>query len=423
MSAETPEGPRGTRAEPRPIWRRNLWVLAAGQLVAVSAMGVVMPFIPFFVRELGVTERAAVERWSGLIFSAPFLAAGIMSPVWGWVADRFGHRIMVIRAILGLAVLNTLMMFVETPAQFYALRLIQGVVTGFIPASLAITSASTPPEKLTGALARLQASASAGRLVGPAIGGLLAGILAFRYIFLAVGMTMGVVAALVILFLREPPRSESSRAAARGARMFSVLSDGRIRLGVFGLLFAMSAVSMAMPVFPLFVEDLLPPGYDAPFWTGIGFAVVAAFTLFGATQVGRVTARFGLKPVLIGSLLLTAIALAVHPLARGIPGLLGARALLGLGVAGVQPVLFSMIGRLAPEGRAGGVAGFASSTTILGFFVGPMSGGWLANHLGVGGVFELSAGATLVCAVAAAAIARREGLNRRVLAPPIRTPR
>ncbi len=43
-------------------------------------MSLVLPFIPFFVRELGVVERGEIERWSGLIFSAPFLAAALMSP-------------------------------------------------------------------------------------------------------------------------------------------------------------------------------------------------------------------------------------------------------------------------------------------------------------------------------------------------------
>jgi DHA1 family multidrug resistance protein-like MFS transporter len=386
-------------------------------------MGIILPFIPFFVRELGVVERAAVERWSGLIFSGPFLAAGLMSPVWGFLGDRFGHRMMVIRAIVGLAVVNTLLVFVQTPFQFWMMRLVQGLVTGFIPASLAITSASTPPEKLTDAMGKLQASASAGRLVGPALGGLLAGFLAFRSIFLVVGATMGVVSIAMMLWVKEPPRSEAKRAAARDGRLFSVLDDGRMRLGLFGLLVTMAGVSMVMPVFPLFVEDLLANPDGATLWTGIGFATVAAFTLLGAAFVGRLTERYGLKSVLLVSLGTTATALALHPLVRGIPGLLGARALLGLGVAGVQPVLFSMISRLAPEGRGGGVAGFASSATIFGFFVGPMSGGWLANHVGVAGVFWASGAVVLGCAGGAAVIARRVGRDRRVVAPPQEAPR
>ena len=74
---------------PADVWRRNLVVLGAGQLVAISAMGIVIPLIPFFLRELGMTDRAELERWSGLVFSGPFLAAALMSPVWAALGDRY----------------------------------------------------------------------------------------------------------------------------------------------------------------------------------------------------------------------------------------------------------------------------------------------------------------------------------------------
>ena len=91
-------------------------MLGLGQLVAVSAMGIVIPLIPFFLRELGMTDRAQLERWSGLVFSAPFLAAAVMSPVWGYLGDRYGHKKMVVRAIVGLAVVNLLLVFVRSPS-------------------------------------------------------------------------------------------------------------------------------------------------------------------------------------------------------------------------------------------------------------------------------------------------------------------
>ena len=88
----------------------------------MSAMGIVIPLIPFFLRDLGMTDRADLLRWSGLVFSAPFLAAATMSPVWGFLGDRFGHKKMVVRAVIGLAIVNLALVFVETPLQFFVLR-------------------------------------------------------------------------------------------------------------------------------------------------------------------------------------------------------------------------------------------------------------------------------------------------------------
>jgi DHA1 family multidrug resistance protein-like MFS transporter len=404
-------------APPREAWRANLPVLVGTQLLAVASMAAVLPFIPFFVRELGVTDRAAVERWSGLIFSGPFLAAGLMSPVWGALGDRYGHKAMVVRAIFGLALVNVATGFVQTPLQFWVLRLFQGVITGFIPASLAITSASTPPDELPDAMGKLSASASAGRLVGPAIGGLLAGILAFRHIFFAVGGTIGLAAIAIVLFLKEPPRIATERHHSPAGNLRFAMADWRMRLSLGGLLVSMAAVNMVMPVFPLYVEDLLGNGMDPAVWTGIGFAVVAGATLLTASFVGRLSSRFGLKNLLMGGLGITALALAAHPLARNLPAMLAARFGLGVGVAAVQPVLFAMISRRAPEGRGGGIAGFAAAASILGFFVGPTAGGLIANGVGTSGVFWVAGAVALLCAFGVAAIAQREGRNREI--PPL----
>lgn len=412
--------PAGVEAESSagawPAWKRNLPVLAAGQLLAVSAMMAILPFIPFFVRELGVTDPAAVERWSGLIFSGPFLAAGLMSPIWGALGDRYGHKMMVVRALFGLAAVNFLLVFVQTPLQFWILRMLQGMITGFIPAALAITSNSTPPEKLTDSMGKLQASASAGRLVGPAAGGLLAGFMAFRDIFVLTGSVITVAMLGVIFLLKEPPRKPQEKKVSAVGNLKLAWGNSRMRAALVGLLVSMVATSMAMPIFPLFMEGVV--GLEtATFWTGIGFATVAASNLITATFIGRLADWFGLRNLLLAGLLISTAALAVHPVAVTLPTLLATRVVLGAGLAAIQPVLIAMISRRAPEGRGGGITGLASSATIFGFFLGPSLGGWLANSVGLGGVFLISAGILGGCAVVVAVMTRRTGDSRRI--PPI----
>jgi len=411
-----------TLTSPTAVWKRNLLVLGAGQFVAISAMGIVIPLIPFFLRELGMTDRAALERWSGLIFSGPFLAAALMSPVWGALGDRYGHKRMVVRAIIGLAFVNLLLVFVRSPTQFLVIRVAQGLVTGFIPAALAITAASTPRDRLPQAIGKLAAFASAGRMLGPAMGGLLAGFLAFRQLFLVVGLAMAAVAVFVMLFLREPPR-DTRAATSLGAPLRAAMGDPRLRLALPGLLLAMSGISMTMPVFPLFVEDFIDSEVDPKVISGIGFATVAGFTLLGATLLGRISERVGLKVLLVGSLLLAAIALGLHPFATTVAPMLALRALLGIAAAGIGPVLHSMISRAAPDGMAGGITGLANSATILGFFVGPIGGGLLANSVGIGGVFRVAAALAGACAVGAAVTARRVGRDRKLDTLPREVPR
>jgi MFS family permease len=125
--------------------------------------------------------------------------------------------------------------------------------------------------------------------------------------------------------------------------------------------------------------------------------------------------RVGLKILLVSSLAVSALALLLHVGLRSTASMLAVRALLGIGAAGIGPVLHTMISRAAPDGMRGGMAGYASSATILGFFVGPLVGGWLANHVGIDGVFRIAAGVTAACAVGAAIVARRVGRDRQLV--------
>ena len=177
-------------------------------------------------------------------------------------------------------------------------------------------------------MGKLAAYSSAGRLLGPAIGGVLAGYLAFKQLFLLTGSIIAVAAIFVAIYLEEPPRDPTARKSSFLAPFHVALRDWKLRVAIPGLLASMAAISMTMPIFPLFVEDLCGAGTDPKVVTGIGFAVVAGFTLLASVFLGKVTGRLGLKRVLVVSLALTAVALVLHPLARGIAPMLVLRALL-----------------------------------------------------------------------------------------------
>ena len=139
--------------------------------------------------------------------------------------------------------------------------------------------------------------------------------------------------------------------------------------------------------------------------------------------LGRISDRVGLKLLLVGSLLLAAIALGLHPFATASAPMLALRAFLGVAAAGIGPVLHAMISRAAPDGMRGGITGLANSATILGFFVGPIGGGLLANAIGIGGVFRVAAVLAGACAVGAAVTARRVGRDRQLDTLPREVPR
>src|ERR1700744_5323926 len=108
----TPDAPAVTAVPnppAEPHWRRNLAVCFFGSFTTLVSMTLLVPFLPVYIQELGVTDKAAITQWSAVAFGATFLAAGSVSPLWGWLADRYGRRPMLIRASLGMAIAMSLM--------------------------------------------------------------------------------------------------------------------------------------------------------------------------------------------------------------------------------------------------------------------------------------------------------------------------
>ena len=80
-------------------WKRNLTVTWLGCFLTGAAFSLVMPFLPLYVEQLGVTGHSALNMWSGLVFSITFLFSAIASPFWGGLADRKGRKIMLLRSV------------------------------------------------------------------------------------------------------------------------------------------------------------------------------------------------------------------------------------------------------------------------------------------------------------------------------------
>ena len=80
-------------------WKANLVALFIAQTCAMIAFSFVFPFIPLYVRDLGVTNTAEAARWAGAIGAATAITMAIAQPFWGSLADRYGRRVMALRSL------------------------------------------------------------------------------------------------------------------------------------------------------------------------------------------------------------------------------------------------------------------------------------------------------------------------------------
>jgi DHA1 family multidrug resistance protein-like MFS transporter len=129
-------------------WRKNLYLIFVTEFVVIMAFSFVNPFLPLFIQKLGGFNNKQAAFWAGIALGGGGLAMFLSSPVWGIIADRWGRKPMVLRAMFGASVTLALMGMVSNVYAFIALRCFQGLLAGTIAAASALVAADTPRNKI-----------------------------------------------------------------------------------------------------------------------------------------------------------------------------------------------------------------------------------------------------------------------------------
>ena len=195
-------------------WRRNLAVCLIGSFTTIVAMTLLLPFLPIYIAELGVTDQAAIAQWSGIAFGATFFSAALVAPFWGWMADRFGRKLMLVRASLGMAVAMSLMGMAHNVWELVGLRLFAGVAGGYASGATILVATQTPKRRSGWALGMLNSGIMAGSLVGPLIGGTLPPLIGIRATFWLAGGVIFLTFLATTFLIKEEKRSALTKKAA-----------------------------------------------------------------------------------------------------------------------------------------------------------------------------------------------------------------
>src|SRR4051812_23854464 len=156
------------------LWRRNQMAIYAAVLISFLSFTFVMPFLPQYVLQLGVTDPARAALWSGLLFGISPLLGGLLTPFWVAVAQRTGNKPMVMRSLLSYVVLIALMGFCTNIWELLALRILLGVFSGFSAFAIAVLSVTVPKERVSQSIGTLQSVQFTASAIGPIFGGVLA---------------------------------------------------------------------------------------------------------------------------------------------------------------------------------------------------------------------------------------------------------
>ncbi|GLI05320.1 MFS transporter [Paenibacillus tyrfis] len=375
-------------------WQVNLIVLWVGQFLVMAGMTMIVPFLPLYLQELGLHDPHSVATWAGVIFAGNFVTSFIFQPIWGGLADRYGRKVMLLRSGFGMAIVMTLMGFSTSAWHLLLLRLLNGTVSGFVPAGVALMSATTPREKVGFAMGTLQSGSVAGSILGPFLGGLLAEWIGFRNIFFVTGATLFAASLLAALLVKETfdakkalqKPKQSMLAAFNELRRISQLPS--LYSVTFLIQFSLLSV---MPLLPLFVQQLHGQDEMLAFYAGLVGSVTGFSNMIASPIFGKLSDRIGPEKILVTCLLGAAVASVPQAFVHNVWQLCAARFFLGIFLGGLLPTVNALIRKYTPNGMESRSYSFNTSALALGNMLGPVVGGAISGVMTIQQLFLVSA--------------------------------
>lgn len=383
-----------------PIWKRNLIVCWFGMFVTGVGMSMIAPVLPLFIHHLGVDDGDAIAQYSGLAFGITFILSAVFSPIWGAAADKYGRKPMLLRASLGMALVIGCMGFAHHVYVLIALRLIQGIITGYGTACTTLIATQTDKEHAGYALGTLSTASIAGSLLGPMLGGFMEEHFGLQNVFFITGGFMFIAFLTTALFVKENFTRQADRQVLRGKEVWSAIPEKSLTVTLFVTFFVLTvALYSVEPIITVYISELTRNSAHVALIAGITFSASGIANIFAAPRLGKLSDRIGAHRVMLVSLIAAGIIFVPQAFVSSPWQLMALRFLLGLTSAGLMPAVNILMKKITPSAITGRVFGFNMSAGYLGVFAGSVLGGQIAAWLGSQYVFLLTGGLLLLNAI------------------------
>ncbi|MCC7106003.1 MAG: MFS transporter [Chloroflexi bacterium] len=381
-------------------WQRAQFVVVLTVALAQVAFDLTQPFIPLYVRYLGVDDLAEAAFWSGVAAGLPPLCAAAMGPVWGALADRHGRKSMVVRAMVMIGIMQFASSFVPDVHWLIAARFVMGLFAGFTPMVMALAISICPRDRMAQAIGLVQAAQLAPTAIGPTIGGLISDHFDLRLNFAITGFTLVVPALLLYALVDEKsfasaPQQNEPRASQPGGSVLSLLALPGFA-SALGIVWVTRFTDRDLPpILPLYLIDLHTPAAQIATITGVivssGAVAAAASSVVYGRRMRPENSRRLLLIALVGGALLSVLL----SLAASWPQVLVFRVVLGLLAGGSMSLAYAIAARMAPAERSGLALSVVGSCALLGGAASPLLAG-LLGQAGLQTVFLVNAAVYLL---------------------------
>lgn len=366
-----------SRYLPTESWRRNQYAVFVSVFVSWLGFSFVQPFLPLYMRQLGVRDVGQIALLSGVALGISPLLSGLLAPVWGMLADRYGVKIMVQRSLLAFAVLNTVASLVVSPWQLLAVRFGIGLLGGFGPMTTILVTLGAPRKEVGPAIGRLQAVQILATAVGPTLGGLVADAFGIRTSFVVTASLCGAAFLLMTGLYREDRDLVARRKPADAMPVGGILAlSGFVPLAF--ILFITQYVDRGFgPIVPLFVAQI-DPTLPVASTAGLVFSAGLFVAAIAASQIGGLVNRFEVRQMLPVCAAVGVIGTLPLIFFGKLWLMVLVQVLMGFSAGTIVTLSYAAVARIVPDGSRATAFGFMGSAVSLASALGPIGSGALA---------------------------------------------
>jgi len=364
--------------------KHTLITLLLSVFIALLGIGIIVPVMPVFAKELGAGGFAL-----GMIIAAFSVTRGLLQPIVGNLSDRWGRKGFLMAGLLIYGIVGLLIPMATDVNHLILIRGFHGVGSAMIvPIGMAYMSLLAPAGHESRYMSYLNVAIFCGIGCGPIIGGSLSDLWGLPSVFYTMAGLSLTALLLVVIYM---PRQVAGAEAEEGDFVKSLIGMVRSRKTA-GILIARYATMIIMVPSMAFIPLLMSE------WQGItglqiGF-VIACRTLVNAVlQVpfGKLADRYSKRRIFIVSCFMISVIVYCIPFCQTVAVMAVVYLLLGV----VEAAIWAVLGGYASleakahygHGTMMGMFGFAMSA---GVFTGAVLAGTVMDGFGIAYAYHVT---------------------------------
>lgn len=362
--------------------RPLIFLACAIMFIDTMGYGVVVPMLPMFSREVGMTEFKA-----GVLFASYAVALLLGSVPLGIISDRTGRKPMVLFGMFGTLAASLLYAHALTFPGLLCARALDGLTNAATwTAALSLAGDRFEEGVMGRMMGYIMAAMGAGGIAGPLLGGVLSDALGYRspFYLIAAACLVGGVAGF---FLREDRALLAGRHVSIFGMFKQVLKSRLVLVACLVTTLTTIGVGLLDLTFPLYLDERFSASRTQ---IGLLFGVLMIFYALASPLAGRYSDVHGQKKPVVAGLLLTALFAPFLGIAPGLPALYLLMVLIGASFAAFgTPILTVVVDACEQEcnsdddgTRLGTAFSLLNVAWSTGYIVGPLVGGAVMGWLG-----------------------------------------